>query len=144
MSNTAELLFQLQALICQRLHEVYRDLHKRNEIDPASIITSCTISRFIGEDIFSTAVDQTNFDAEVAVDTKQSTRFSFAIQLRCENQIWTLVADISEIQQYGGTVRSSSPTASSPNLPEIVSAATAACDWLVSRATDFDFKTRAF
>lgn len=60
------------------------------------------------------------------------------------NQIWSLLADISEIEQYGGTVRTSFPKVSSPNLTEIVSAAEPACDWLIARATDFDFKTRVF
>lgn len=142
--NTAVLLLHFLALLSQRLAAVSSNLHKRNEINPHSIASSRDFSRFIGEDIFSTPLDQTDFDAEIACETKEGVRFSFAIQLRYVNQTWTLEADISEIQQHGGTVRSSFPEISSPNLTEIVSAAEPACDWLVARATDFDFKTRPF
>lgn len=138
-NSAAELLFHLQALLSRHLIHVSSNLQSRSEIAPGSITSSCNISRLIGEDIFNTPVDATYFDAEIGVDTKEGKRFSFSMQLGYDRQTWILKADVSEIEQHGGTVRSSNPQVSSPNLTEITEAADSACEWLIARASDFQF-----
>ena len=140
--NTAERLFHLQALISRKLSDVAKALEMRAEVKQKSLTPWTGISRWIGEDIFNNRVDQTDFDGEVALDTNAGVPFSFSIRLRYETRTWTIEAEVSEIEEFGGTDRCRFPELSSTNLEEISAAAMAACEWLTARATDFDFKTR--
>ena len=142
--NTAELLFHLLASLTQCLYGVARTLAKRDEVKEKTLIPWSEISRSQGEDFLNKPVDQTDFDAEVAIVTTEGDRFSFQIQLRFQNGNWTLSADVSEIEKYGPTARAEFPEFSSTDLQEVATAADKACAWLLARAADFGFQTHEF